>query len=778
MDFGVEKFITPFIESQFPDFYKKEGPNFILFVKAYYEWMQQDGSPIGETRRLFNYRDIDNTPSNTVEDFLFHFQQKYLYGIPYKIIADKRLLLKHIFDVYRSKGNFQCYKLLFRLVYNEDMDLYIPGYDLLKPSDGTWVQPKYLEVTNSDILPLFVGKQIIGLSSKTTAVVEDYIREPFNKNIFSTIYLSNILPKGASFSIGEKLILADDSLTEAQIQSSSKVIGSLDTLEITNGGQNFKVGDILKIAHTDSFGNKISNGTDGLLKITSLQKFFGSLGFSINDGGFGYSLNAFSFVYPFSNSSFSDAPTANASFQTGYISYATPIEYNTDLIIDYYQLPLNSSSFNFPNNPIANLTNSTLQQDLNYNTDYFGSLSSLNNVLGGNNYTQPAYTNVYTAVFSKPLTGTISYSNTSNTVTGVGTNFTNVFTSEILISLTSNPGFSFTREVIPIANVVNDTTIILHGPPKYSSTSTSLYAVGYPTLKSQLSNQEAYNIYHKNANVSNIFQSWNAQISANPSSGNNIIKTVTAINSGKGYVEGESVNLYLSGGVSTLRIAAGGKNYTNNDLLVFTSVQTSRIANGYVTTDSNGTVTHTFLSSSGSGYEDVPNVSVYSNTGTGAIITCTALSEYDTTIEVQGKVRKTGNGRGKSHWYTTRGFLNSDKYIQDSHYYQDLSYQINVPVTLDKYKEVLYNTFHIAGTELFSKFQKISSEYEVNEIVYETSPIFGLSDESDRELMDEFDNLLEEELSLISSPEITLVTSETQILITDESGNIIQQEVL
>ena len=55
-------------------------------------------------------------------------------------------------------------------------------------------------------------------------------------------------------------------------------------------------------------------------------------------------------------------------------------------------------------------------------------------------------------------------------------------------------------------------------------------------------------------------------------------------------------------------------------------------------------------------------------------------------------------------WTTTRGFLNSDKYIQDSYYYQTYSYEIRVPLTLDKYKNILYNTFHTAGTELFGKF--------------------------------------------------------------------------
>ena len=60
MKFAVEKQISNFIESQFPQFYLEEGENFVMFVKAYYEWMEEQGNPIHEARMLFDYRDIDN----------------------------------------------------------------------------------------------------------------------------------------------------------------------------------------------------------------------------------------------------------------------------------------------------------------------------------------------------------------------------------------------------------------------------------------------------------------------------------------------------------------------------------------------------------------------------------------------------------------------------------------------------------------------------------------------------------------------------------------------
>ena len=38
----IETTISPFIENQFPAFYKEQGESFILFVKAYFEWLEQN----------------------------------------------------------------------------------------------------------------------------------------------------------------------------------------------------------------------------------------------------------------------------------------------------------------------------------------------------------------------------------------------------------------------------------------------------------------------------------------------------------------------------------------------------------------------------------------------------------------------------------------------------------------------------------------------------------------------------------------------------------------
>mgnify|MGYP003342016635 CR=1 FL=1 len=192
--------------------------------------------------------------------------------------------------------------------------------------------------------------------------------------------------------------------------------------------------------------------------------------------------------------------------------------------------------------------------------------------------------------------------------------------------------------------------------------------------------------------VFNPYDYWNAKLSATPSFGNSIIKTVSLVNSGKGYIDGEVVTAYLSGGLGPLVIFDAGIGYANCEQLIFSGGGTSAQASGYITTDSNGSITAANYnnggSSSGSGYDSLPTISIRTANGSDGIIT-TTIQQFNTFSQVTGQVIKSGVGKKPGYWSTTRGFLDSDKYIQDSYYYQDFSYAIKVTATLDKYKDII-----------------------------------------------------------------------------------------
>ena len=52
----IFKKISPLIETQFPSFLREEGPRFVSFLKAYYEYLEQSGNPVDVVGAWLNIR--------------------------------------------------------------------------------------------------------------------------------------------------------------------------------------------------------------------------------------------------------------------------------------------------------------------------------------------------------------------------------------------------------------------------------------------------------------------------------------------------------------------------------------------------------------------------------------------------------------------------------------------------------------------------------------------------------------------------------------------------
>lgn len=268
----IEKNISNFIENQFPEIYREEGPLFVEFVKKYYEWMEEANNTLYHSRRILDYKDIDDT----VNDFVVKFKQKYLTDIQLDTVSQTRQLVKHSLDLYRSKGTERSIDLFFRAVFGKPAEVYYPGDDIFRLSDGKWVKPKYLEVTPSDYNVQFVGKQITGVNSGATAFVERFIRRKIATKYINVLYISAIANE---FETGELITLSGQTL-----KNLPTVIGSLTTLDIVTGGANFKVGEIVNISS--------NSGLQGKARVSSISDIIGAVDFQLIESGWGYTANA------------------------------------------------------------------------------------------------------------------------------------------------------------------------------------------------------------------------------------------------------------------------------------------------------------------------------------------------------------------------------------------------------------------------------------------------------------------------------------------------------
>jgi len=93
--------------------------------------------------------------------------------------------------------------------------------------------------------------------------------------------------------------------------------------------------------------------------------------------------------------------------------------------------------------------------------------------------------------------------------------------------------------------------------------------------------------------------------------------------------------------------------------------------------------------------------------------------EAESTDDVTKTIRFTTNiekqGIAPGYNLNRRSFLSSDKYLQDSDYYQEYSYEVLTSLPFETYKKTLTDVLHVAGTKLFgSYFATVESTIGVN----------------------------------------------------------------
>lgn len=252
----LERILSPFIEEQFPSFVRRDYRKLVLFLKAYYEWSESKGNPGYVLSNLDTIYDIDRS----LEEFYSHFKSTYLEGFPDVLATNisgrkpnKNTLLKHIRDFYGNKGTESAYKFLFRVLYDSDVEFYYPKEDILKTSDGRWIEKLSIKTTSSNGSVLFSAKgtsvyQYIGNALVASADIDTVVQynqdgyeitEFFLKNLVGNFVNSNPV----SFSIGGQ-------------QYTETLYSVLSEFFIQTPGSNFRVGD--KVFITDTKGTGFS----------------------------------------------------------------------------------------------------------------------------------------------------------------------------------------------------------------------------------------------------------------------------------------------------------------------------------------------------------------------------------------------------------------------------------------------------------------------------------------------------------------------------------------
>ena len=272
MSLQVRDNIHSGIEFQFPSLYKEDGHFMVEFTKAYYKFVDQQMD-----RDIPKLRDIDTT----LTAFLIFFKKKYLADLPLDTVVDTRFIIKHVTDLYKRKGTKESLELLFQLFYDEEIEVFYPSTNILRPSDSVWGGDAYLEmkpVFVVDNYPISKGDRIKGDISLASAFVDEIIFVNFSGSLTPVAYLSNITGK----------FVSDDGIFITRLGVTSVVgkliAGSISETSVTSAirlpGQ--KVGD--KVNLVSDLSGVSATGT--ILSVSDV--ITGQIDFRVEDGGFGY----------------------------------------------------------------------------------------------------------------------------------------------------------------------------------------------------------------------------------------------------------------------------------------------------------------------------------------------------------------------------------------------------------------------------------------------------------------------------------------------------------
>ena len=321
--------ISSIVSSQFPSFIREDYEAFVAFVKAYYEFLQQDYST-----DLKTIRDIDTT----LDEYVKHFKSEYASNIPFTL-ANERFLLSNIKDLNLAKGSEASYRLLFRLLFDKEIQIGYPGQQMLRASDGRWEQKFTIFVGVIAGNPDDIVNKRVKILSKL-GDVETFVYS--YKDLQITIdgkqvyelsidrrYFGTIEP-------GDRVLLDSGTFT-------ARILPTISKFKITQGGENFKVGEIYRIGTTGTILKVSKTDINGAILVAQI------INYSMDEkyeGTFSYRLlSKFDEAKNLEGSSFSiTVPSANlknigiTDLTTGFSEFGSmnKFDYNVDAVAEAF----------------------------------------------------------------------------------------------------------------------------------------------------------------------------------------------------------------------------------------------------------------------------------------------------------------------------------------------------------------------------------------------------------------------------------------------------------
>ncbi len=211
-------------------------------------------SPLQAANNLLSYADVDKTSG----DFLEYFRRDFMPFIDRDVLANKRLLQKHVQELYLSKGTKESYEFLFRILYGLEAEVTFPGDNVIKPSESEYSEPTIMRLYSTKDLTVFKNgqvKKITGSDVVASSYINDASGMSGTNDTLNAYELELVMPHVGSFSIGDTVILSDRDGLRADAEATVRgVMTDIDPDEssIYLGQEDGNAGDIEDVLREES----------------------------------------------------------------------------------------------------------------------------------------------------------------------------------------------------------------------------------------------------------------------------------------------------------------------------------------------------------------------------------------------------------------------------------------------------------------------------------------------------------------------------------------------
>ena len=239
--------ITPFnfVEEQFPEFIRTEYPRMVEFAKKYFLFIAGT-----ENGKIDDIKDIDKT----TDDYIFLLRKEFSYNsAKFNFLTDKEFIrTAKLF--YSSKGTEESIRFLFRVMFNDNVDVEYPGENLFTPSQAKWFQLRAFRVKllgNSRPANEFIGsfltlRNSTGEKQPITVYNVNDLTQKLSENepsfIFEILFEDEIF---INIDIGD-IIEGDDFQAE--------ILPTISKVVVVDPGERFRFGQIIRFDSTAGSG--------------------------------------------------------------------------------------------------------------------------------------------------------------------------------------------------------------------------------------------------------------------------------------------------------------------------------------------------------------------------------------------------------------------------------------------------------------------------------------------------------------------------------------------